>query len=147
MADSVDSTRTAPTNHFLWLGPVVAVAGLLSYFLFFVQWPMLRDTAWLNLLIVVAGLAVSVLGLSRAMPSGGWRVIAGIASTLVAGGAGALLVFYVFFLSYQLPSDEGVTAEGEAVPAVALVSYDGQSVDVAVAGEDSTILVFYRGFW
>ena len=135
----------APTNHFLWLGPVIAVPGMLSYFVFFNQWPALRDTAWLNILILAAALLISVLGLRRAAATGGWRVFAGIASTLVSGASGAALLFYVFSLSNQLPSAEGVTAEGERVPAVTLFSYDGKQIDVAA--QKSMILVFYRGFW
>jgi hypothetical protein len=147
MADSHLSESSADTNHFLWLGPLIAVPGLLSYFVFFSRWPSLRDTAWLNFLILAAALVISAMGLKRAWPTGGWRILAGIGSTLVSGGLGAVLVAYVFFLSNGLPSVEGVTAEGEAVPALTLASYDGKPINVADAGSGATVLVFYRGFW
>ncbi len=147
MADSGNPKDGTDSNHFLWLGPLIAVAGLLSYFTFFSRWPVFRDTAWLNFLILAAALVISAMGLRRAGLRGGWRVFAGVGSTLVSGGLGALLVAYVFFLSNGLPSSEGVTAEGEAIPVMTLTSYDGTQVNVAAAGQDSTILVFYRGFW
>jgi hypothetical protein len=137
----------AGANHALWIGPLIAVAGLLSYFGFFARWPLFRDTAWLNFLILIAALAISAMGLRRAWPGGGWQRFGGVGSTLASGGLGALLVAYVFFLSYGLPSTDGVTAEGEPIPAVTLASYDGQPVNVASAGAGSTVLVFYRGFW
>jgi len=151
MADSSstkqDASDSVGANHSLWLGPLIAAAGLLSYFGFFVRWPVFRDTAWLNFLILIAALAISAIGARRAWSRGGWRRLAGVGSTLVSGGVGALLVAYVFFLSNGLPSTEGVTTEGEAIPVMTLASYDGSQVNVAAAGDDSTILVFYRGFW
>ncbi len=96
---------------------------------------------------MIRALAISAVGLGRAWPRGGWRRLAGIGSTFVSGGLGAVLVAYVFFLSFGLPTTEGVTAEGELIPAVTLVSYDGKQINVAEAGQDSAILVFYRGFW
>jgi len=134
-------------QHSLWLGPVIAVAGLLSYFTVFARWPMFRDTAWFNLLVLAVGLALSLLGLRRALVRGGWRIAAAIGSTVISGTAAAALVYYVFFLSYQLPSAEGVTAVGEAMPSVALASTDGRQLDVSRPDSDPTIVVFYRGFW
>lgn len=147
MSDSERSNGGAGINHFLWLGPLIAVPGFLSYFVFFSRWPVFRDTAWLNFLLLAAALAISTVGLGRAWPRGGWRRLAGIGSTLVSGAFGALLVAYVFFVSDGLPTTEGVTAEGEPIPAVTLASYDGKLINVAEAGQDSAILVFYRGFW
>jgi hypothetical protein len=138
---------SAGANHSLWLAPLIAAAGLLSYFTLFARWPVFRDTAWLNFLILFAALAISAMAWRRAWPRGGWRRLAGFGSVLVSGGLGGLLVAYVFFLSNGLPTTEGVTAEGEAVPVMTLTSYDGSRVNVAAAGGDSTILVFYRGFW
>ena len=147
MSDSESSNGHSGVNHFLWLGPLIAVPGFLSYFAFFSRWPVFRDTAWLNFSILAAALVISAVGLGRAWTRGGWRRLAGIGSTLVSGGFGAVLVAYVFFISYQLPTTEGVTAEGEPIPAVTLTSYDGKQINVAEAGQDSAILVFYRGFW
>ena len=114
MADSGNPNQGVGANHLLWLGPLIAVPGLLSYFVFFSRWPAFRDTAWLNFAILAVALAISAMGLRRAVASGGWRLFAGIASTITSGGLGALLVAYVFFLSNGLPSVEGVTSKGEA---------------------------------
>ena len=147
MTDSGSPTGGAGANHFLWFGPLIAVPGLLSYFVLFSRWPAFRDTAWLNFLILAAALAISAMGFRRAWQKGGWQVLAGVGSTIVSGGLGAVLVAYVFFISNGLPSTEGVMSEGEAVPAVTLASYDGMQINVAEVGTDSTVLVFYRGFW
>lgn len=133
--------------HLLWIAPLLSVAGLVSYFTFFVRWPSLRDTAWLNLGIGVVAVGLSLWALRaawrRRWP---WRV-AGVAGALVSVAAVGLLVAYTQFISYGLPSTEGVVAVGEGLPDLTLQSYDGTPVDLARAAQEPMVLVFYRGFW
>jgi hypothetical protein len=135
------------TNHALWLGPFVALVGFLSYFLFFVQWPIFRDVPWANLLLLAGALALSVIGLRRAGSRGGWRVAAGIVGLGFTGLVAAGFVFYVFSLSYQLPSAELAIAEGEPFPAMTLVAEDGSVFDTGTELGGRTIVVFFRGHW
>lgn len=141
---------TAPRarNWPAWLAPLVAVFGLLSYFLLFARWPVLRDLPWLNLLILAGAVALAVMGLRRAR-SGLGKVAsgAGVAFSLAVLG---LLCWYAFYLSYQLPDAGRVVGEGSEIPAVALTSWNGETIDLgeAARGADGDlILVFYRGYW
>jgi hypothetical protein len=131
--------RTA--RHLAWLGPVVAVAGLVSYFTVAVHYPALRDVPWVNLPMVLAGVGLSGWALFRRRSL--WRV----AGLLVSVAAAALLAGYVFVLSDTLPSAAGVVAVDEPAPAFALPDHTGATVRLDdFAGRD-LVVVFYRGFW
>ena len=52
-------------NHLVWVGAVVSVVGLLSYFFYFARFPALRDSAWLNFLLVGLGLVLSAMAIRR----------------------------------------------------------------------------------
>ena len=146
-AQESPESGTHSRNHFLWLGPVIAVPGFLSYYGFFVQWAVFRDTAWLNIGILLGATAISLLGLLRAWPRGiGWRA-AGVVSTGVSGFLTGLLIVYCYGLSYGLPSADLAALEGQRIPSVTLASYDGTEIDVGLATDQPLILVFYRGFW
>jgi hypothetical protein len=127
-------------SHIGWMGPLVAVIGLLSYFTLAVKVPSLRDTAWLNLLLVTAGLALSVLALVRARS---WSRWAGVA---VSGLAVVALFGYVFGLSATVPDSAGAVAVGDSAPPLSLPDQNGQLADLGdLPGR--VVVVFYRGFW
>lgn len=134
-------------NHALWLGPVLAIAGFLSYFLFFVQWAALRNFPWVNLPLLIVALALSGYGLYRAW-SGGWgKKTAGILSTLFSGALLGLFVGYVFGLSYGVPPADQAAQTGSALPSMVLVANDGTEVNVQEAAGEKLLLVFFRGYW
>jgi hypothetical protein len=147
MTEPVTAPSPSKTNHLLWLGPLLAVFGCLSYFLLFARWPLFRDTPWLNLLILVGAVALSFAGLRRAWPQGGWRRIGAIAGLGVSALFGVALLLYCYRLSYDLPSADLAVASGERIPAITLPAQDGRPVDLAEAAAGPLVLVFYRGFW
>lgn len=55
------------SNHALWIGPLITLAGAVSYFTVFSRFAPLRDFPWLNLPVVLAGLALSALAFWRAI--------------------------------------------------------------------------------
>ena len=134
-----------PFNHLAWVGPVLAVFGLLSYFLYFSMWPIFRDFPWLNLLILAGAVVVSAMSLGRARSRLG-RTGSG-AGLFVSVSMLGLLCFYAFYLSYQLPDAGRVVDDGTRLPEITLMSSDGEAIDVADAARDKLILVFYRGYW
>jgi hypothetical protein len=140
-----EAAPRAARNHLAWIAPLVAVFGLLSYFVYFSMWPIFRDFPWLNLLILVAAVALGGLAVRRARTPLG-RVGAG-AGLFVAVSMLGLLCFYAFYLSYQLPDAGLVADDGTRIPPIELVSWDGRQVDVAAAANGELILVFYRGYW
>ena len=79
-------------NHALWLGPLLAIVGLVSYYTLFYRWPMTRDVPWVNFAILLGALALSAVGLARAWRRGGWRRFAGVAGFLWSTGLAVLFV-------------------------------------------------------
>jgi hypothetical protein len=128
-------------NHLIWIGPLVAVFGLVSYFFLFARYPALRDTAWLNLLLVLAGLALSVVAIRRRLS------FLSAAGALLSLGCAALLAGYVFVLSEQVPDTAGVVAVGAPAPAFSLTDHTGAIVRLSDFSGRPLVLVFYRGFW
>ena len=134
-------------NHALWLGPVLAIAGFLSYYLYFVQFAALRNVPWVNFPLLVIALALSLYGLYRAW-SGGWLMkTAGVFSAAFSLAIVGLFSWYVFSFSYGVPSAEQAAKSGTALPSMVLVADDGANVDVSEAASDKLILVFFRGYW
>ncbi len=139
------SSAPAPRNLAAWLCPLVAIPGFLSYWLFFVQWPLFRDFPWLNLLFLSVAIGLGGVAVYRARTR--WsRVgsVAGLALSLLLTG---LLSYYCFVFSYQVPDAGRAAGTGTPLPAMTLASWDGRPVDLAEAGRGKLILVFYRGYW
>jgi hypothetical protein len=128
-------------NHLIWIGSLVAIFGLVSYFVVFARYPALRDTAWLNLLLVLAGLTLSVVAIRRRLS---FLSVAGALLSLVCA---VLLAGYVFVLSEQLPGTAGVVAVGAPAPDFSLTDQSGATVSLSDFSGRPLVLVFYRGFW
>jgi hypothetical protein len=123
------------------LGPVFAVVGLVTYFTVAVNFPGLRDSALLNLVIVCAGVAVALWGLARRRNWKSWIGAGG------AVGVAGLLFWYVFAFSAEIPGAELAARVGTPAPALVLPDHSGRTVDLAEMGDRRTVVVFYRGFW
>ncbi|MFQ5514862.1 MAG: hypothetical protein ACE5FG_10520 [Myxococcota bacterium] len=131
----------------VWTGPLVALAGLVSYWKVFYRWPALSDVPWVNFAALGLAIGISVLALARAWRRGlGSRVVAGlglICSLLLTG----VLIAYCFVWSRNLPDPGSALEIGAEVPAVVLPDQNGRPVDLARLARDPLVLVFYRGFW
>ena len=143
------SAPTRRANHAAWLGFVLTFAGMVSYFELFARFPLLRDFPWINLPIVLAGMALSVLGLVRAIRrrSRLWaRGLAGLglALSLLVGG---FFVVYVFVLSYALPAPTATATSLDVAPDFELPDAHGVKHRLADYRGSRVVLVFYRGHW
>ena len=139
------SESRVPWNWPVVLGPLVALAGFVSYFTLFYWWAPLRDVPWLNFALLVLALALSVRGLQIALGRGPLRGAGAVLGTLFSFAVSALFLWYVG-LGSQLPETSfGLPLEAPA-PAVTLVDDRGETVDLA-ALDRPFVLVFYRGFW
>ncbi len=128
-------------NHAAWIGPLVALVGLVTYFTYAVKFPNLRDSAALNLIVVVLGVAVAGWGMFR---KNNWKSWLGL---LTSGALAALLFGYVFVLSNQMPGAEPAVAVGSAAPPLKLPDQTGRVVNLADFQDRRVVVVFYRGFW
>jgi hypothetical protein len=135
-------------NHALWFGPLVACGGFVSYFLVFARWPVLRDFPWLNLPLVLAGLAVSIVAFRRRDPlaSRFFKVLAW-AGAGFSGLVAALFCAYVFVLSSMVPAPTALTQQLELAPDFALQDQHGAIVRLSDLRGKNVILTFFRGFW
>jgi len=135
-------------NLAILFGPLLSVVGLVSYFAYFARFPALRDRPWLNVGLVLASVAVAFVGSLRSWRRGGLlrRLGAGLALG-VAFLPAALLVWYVFDLSYQMPPESATTAALQEAPDFALPDPQGRPVRLSDLRGQPVLLVFYRGFW
>jgi len=138
-----------PRNHALWLGPVIAFAGMVSYFQFFARFPTLRDFPWVNLPLVLVGIALSLGGFWGAYVRGArWPVKVaaslGLASSLLFGG---FLIAYVFGISNALPATTSTTRAIEQAPDFELEDAEGRVHRLSDYRGKKVVLVFYRGHW
>ena len=136
-------TESAPKqrNHLIWIGALVSVLGLVSYFTTFARFPALRDFPWVNIPVVLIGFAVSMMAVRRRLSF--FSATGALVSTACAG----LLLAYVFVLSNQLPNTDEVVAVGAEAPAFALIDDEGLTVSLADFNGQPVVLAFYRGFW
>jgi hypothetical protein len=146
-------------NLSIWAGFLLVVAGFLSY-PFFTQFPATRDVPWVNFVLFAAGLALLVMGLTRAFGRPAiYRgkifgpILAGL-SLLVAG----LFGYVVFFELRDLPASSGAPHVGQKAPEFTLTDQDDRPVslsdllsspaaDASTAKPNAVLLIFYRGFW
>jgi hypothetical protein len=129
------------------LGPLVAVAGFVSYFAVFYRWPVLRDVPWLNYALLVAAVALSLRGVHSAWSRGG-ALRRGLA-LLGLGASAAVALFFAWYTlsaSRELPDASRGLALGAPLPQLALLDHTGARVELASLSEP-LVLVFYRGHW
>ena len=131
------------------LGLLITLAGFVSYYLFFVQYPKLRDFPWVNLPLTVLGAVLALAGLI-AIWKGASTVkrIFGFLGFLISAAVLALFCFYVFHFSYQMPGETEQTKNLNTLPAASLHDVSGNRIDLAsLSGENGLLLSFYRGHW
>ena len=135
------TSDTKKRNHAAWIGPLIAVVGLVTYFSHAVRVPVLRDTAALNLFVVSIGVAVAAWGIARRR---NWKSWVGL---LAAGAFAGLLFGYVFVLSSQMPGPGTAPVVGSAAPPLELPDQTGRLVSLEGLKDRRVVLVFYRGYW
>jgi hypothetical protein len=138
-----------PRNHALWLGPLIAFVGMVSYFQFFARFPALRDFPWVNLPLVLIGIALSLGGFWGAYVRGSrWPVkLAGSFGLALALLCGGFLIVYVFGISNSLPATTSTTRALELAPDFELEDSSGRMHRLSDYRGSKVVLVFYRGHW
>jgi hypothetical protein len=134
-------TSRKKRNHAAWIGPLVALIGLITYFTVAVRFPDLRDSAIVNLVLVIGGTVIAAWGLLRRR---NWKSWIGLGTAVFFA---SLLFGYVFVLSNQLPSADTAVAIGSAAPPLELPDQTGRVVSLDAFKGERVLVVFYRGFW
>ena len=135
------SPKHSKRNHAAWIGPLVGLIGLVTYFTVAVRFAALRDSAIVNLVLVLGGAAIAAWGLIRRR---NWKSWIGMA---VAGVFSLLFCWYIFIYSSQLPSPDTAPAVGAAAPPLELPDLTGRMVSLDDFSGQRVLLVFYRGYW
>jgi peptidoglycan/LPS O-acetylase OafA/YrhL len=129
------------SNHAAWVGPLVSVFGLVTYFAVAVRFPDLRDSAVVNLALVVGGVAIAAWGLLRRR---NWKSWIGLGA---AGGVALLFCTYMFIFTRQLPSPDSAPALGATAPPIELPDLTGRLLSLDDFSGERVLVVFYRGYW
>lgn len=140
----------------LWLGFLLSVAAVFSYFAVFVWYPVTRDFPWANLLLFVVAGVLLFMGARRAFA--GERRLSKIVAAIVTTLSVALIAFFLFgfFVAARwLPASKGAPQVGQKAPDFTLPDSSGKAVSLdellstPVNGTPTkgVLLIFYRGYW
>jgi hypothetical protein len=158
-------------NGLVWLGFVLAIAGAISYPLYFARFPTLRDVPWANLAIIAVALILIGLGISRAFrrPDAYRGKIFGSVLGVLAVGLTVIFCYGVFFGTREKAS-HGAPQVGQAAPDFTLPDSHNTPVNlmgtlhtgflpeggpfaiigvppISIPPPAAVVLIFYRGYW
>jgi hypothetical protein len=138
-------------NWRIWVGFLVVLAGLFSYLLLLIDYPITRDFPWVNLLLFAVGLALLGVGLVRAYrkPDLYRGRIVGPVVTLLSLAGVFMFCYGLLVVARQLPASAAAPRVGQKAPDFTLPDQDGKPVALAelLSGSRATLLIFYRGYW
>ena len=147
-------------NWRIWVGFLVVLAGLFSYPLLLIDFPITRDFPWVNLLLFAAGLVLLGVGLVRAFrkPDLYRGRVFGPLITLLSLAGVFVFCYGLLVVARQLPPSPGAPQVGQKAPDFTLPDHDGKPVALAdllspppggttAARANGALLIFYRGYW
>lgn len=154
-------------NPLIWVGALIVVVGVVSYFAFFIQFPVLRDFPWANLPIIALGLALIGAGVIRAFrqPAAYRGKIFGSALGVLALVFAGMFCWLIFIGAKMPPVGHGAPQAGQIAPDFTLPDSKNNAVNLAAVlsspftpnGSSPTaspmgqtagvVLIFYRGYW
>ena len=144
-------------NWQLWAGFGLTLFSFLSYPFLFIDYSLLRDFPWLNLLLFAVALALLILGLRRAFRTGRKAIskVAAVVVTTLGVLVMAFFVFIAFIEARRLPSSAGAPQIGQKAPDFILTDANNKPVALAELltqpinnkPAKGVLLIFYRGYW
>jgi len=144
------STR-APRNWAAIGGFLCGLGGVVAYFaLVLIHDPRLGwliHTPVLNLLLVAAGLLLSVLGAIQAFQGKRGGKFSAPALAVLTFALSGFLGWHLFVASYHLPPAMRAPAVGAVAPDFELNDERGVPVRLSSFRGRNLVLLFYRGFW
>jgi hypothetical protein len=152
----------------VWTGVGLVLAGILSYPLYSIRVPALRDFPWVNLPLIIVGLWLLGAGVARAFrePTRYRGKIVGSVLAFVALALSAVFLYGIFIgARHVLPVSHGAPQVGQLAPDFTLP--DSRNTPVNLTGTLSSpfapngatgspaaaqptagvVLIFYRGYW
>ncbi|HEV8589399.1 MAG TPA: hypothetical protein VGQ72_11030 [Pyrinomonadaceae bacterium] len=144
-------------NWQIWAGFLLTLFAFLIYPFIFIDYPILRDFPWLNLLLFALALVLLFVGLRRAFKPGR-RLISKILAPVLTTMSVliiALFIFAAFIESRRLPASAGAPQMGQKAPEFSLSDSNNKPVALAELLSQpvnkqppkGVLLIFYRGYW
>jgi hypothetical protein len=133
------ATKRYPGRIYVWLGILVALAGVAVYFIQF-NAKILR-TPWYTPICATIGVGLVLLALvySRTI----WRWAALVFLTLLAAAE-----WHMVLQGLSTPTYAGPVQAGQPFPEFATTLADGSTFTQRdLKGEQNTVMVFFRGHW
>ena len=144
-------------NWQLWAGFVLTLFSFLSYPFLFIDYPLLRDFPWLNLVLFALALVLLIVGLRRAFRPG--RNAISKVSGIVVATLGVLIIAFFVFVAFiearRLPASAGAPQVGQIAPGFSLTDINNKPValtdlltqPINNKPAKGVLLIFYRGYW
>ena len=144
-------------NWQLWTGFVLTLFSFLSYPFLFIDYPLLRDSPWLNLILFALALELLILGVRRAFQPG--RKSISKVSAVVVATLGVLIMAFFIFIAFiearRLPASAGAPQVGQKAPQFSLADSNDKLTSLADLLTEpinnkppkGVLLIFYRGYW
>ena len=144
-------------NWQLWSGFVLTLFSFLSYPFLFIDYPVLRDFPWLNLILFALALVLLIFGLRRAFQPGRKSIskISAVAVTALGVLIIAFFVFIAFIEARRLPASTGAPQVGQKAPEFTVTDINNKPVALTELltqpinnkPAKGVLLIFYRGYW
>lgn len=144
-------------NWQLWAGFVLTLFSFLSYPFLFIDYPVLRDFPWLNLILFAFALVLLILGLRRAFRPGRKSLskISAVAVTTLGVLIMAFFIFIAFIEARRLPASARAPQVGQKAPEFSVTDISNKPVTLAALltqpinnrPPKGVLLIFYRGYW
>src|SRR4029077_8604885 len=106
-------------NWAVWAGASLVFLGVISYPLFFVRFPALRDFPWANLPLIALGLVLIALGLVRAFRHSDLfrgKISGSVLAVLALAFSGFFLYGIFIGARHVLPASHGAPQVGQMAP-------------------------------
>ena len=141
----------------MWAGFALVLAGIASYPVFFIRFPVTRNFPWANLILFLLAALLLITWLRRAFqkPEAYRGKLSG---TILASLSALLIVFFLFAILYmagQVPESRGAPLadqNGHLVTLSTMLNSSFSTNDWPAAGDAhektaGAVLIFYRGYW
>jgi hypothetical protein len=152
----------------VWTGFVLVLVGIVSYPLYSIRVPALRDFPWLNLPLIAIGLVLLAVGLARAFRQPvlhRGKMFGSVLVVLSLALSGVFLYGIFIGARHVLPVSHGAPQVGQLAPDFTLPDSRNNPVTltgvlssgfapngasgsmVAAQSTAGVVLIFYRGYW
>ena len=144
-------------NWQLWVGFVLTLFSFLSYPFLFIDYPILRDFPWLNLILFALALGFLIVGLRRAFRRDR-KPLSKISAVAVATLSVLIIAFFIFIAfieARRLPASANAPQVGQKAPPFSVTDINNKPValvdllaqPINDKPPKGVLLIFYRGYW